>query len=127
MDIKENDTGASRLKRLRLSQNMTQEQMAEEIGISESLYKGNESGRLPISKKTAQLIENRFGISADFMFFGTLRSSKDIWTQIQECEESEKMKIMLKLLNYFALQGALAFDDDMIDNILSAMNLKNNK
>ena len=61
------------------------------------------------------------------MFFGTLRSSKDIWTQIQECEESEKMKIMLKLLNYFALQGALAFDDDMIDNILSAMNLKNNK
>ena len=51
MDIKENDTGASRLKRLRLSQNMTQEQMAEEIGISESLYKGNESGRLPISKR----------------------------------------------------------------------------
>lgn len=127
MDIRENDTGASRLKRLRLSQNMTQEQMAEEIGISESLYKGNESGRLPISKKTAQLIESRFGISADFMFFGTLRSSKDIWTQIQECEESEKMKIMLKLLNYFALQGALAFDDDMIDNILSAINLKNNK
>ena len=61
------------------------------------------------------------------MFFGTLRSSDDIWTQIQECEESEKMKIMLKLLNYFALQGVLDFDDDMIDKIISAMNLKNNK
>ncbi|MBQ8913297.1 MAG: helix-turn-helix transcriptional regulator [Lachnospiraceae bacterium] len=32
MDKKEIDTGADRLKRLRLSKHMTQEQMAEELG-----------------------------------------------------------------------------------------------
>ena len=124
MDKRENDTGAIRLKRLRLSKHMTQEQMAEEIGVSESLYKGNESGRLPISKKTAQLIEERFGISADFIFFGTLRDSKDIWTEILECDESEKMRIMLKLMKYFSLQGAFDLSDEAIENIVSSMNIK---
>ena len=68
-----NNIAATRLKRLRLSKHLTQEQMAETIGISDYLYKGNESGRLPISRKTAQLIEDCFGINADYMFFGVLR------------------------------------------------------
>ena len=127
MDKKEIDTGADRLKRLRLSKHMTQEQMAEAIGISESLYKGNESGRLPISKKTAQLIEDSFGISADYMFFGTLRDSKDIWTEILECEENEKMKIMLRLMKYFSLQGVFEFDDKTIEDIIKALSDNKNK
>ncbi|MBQ9278699.1 MAG: helix-turn-helix transcriptional regulator [Lachnospiraceae bacterium] len=118
-----NNSSAGRLKRLRLSRHMTQEQMAEAIGISESLYKGNESGRLPISKKTAQMIEDYFGISADYIFFGTLRDSQDVWTAILECEESEKMKIMFRLLKYFSLQGTLDFSDQTINNLIKDMKL----
>ena len=118
-----NNIAATRLKRLRLSKHLTQEQMAETIGISESLYKGNESGRLPISRKTAQLIEDCFGINADYMFFGVLRDSNDVWTKILECEESEKMKIMLRLVKYFSLQGTLDFSDEVIINIIKNLNI----
>lgn len=128
MDKNEIDTGAKRLKRLRLSKHMTQEQMAEAIGISESLYKGNESGRLPISKKTAQLIEDSFGISADYMFFGTLRNPKDIWTEILECEESEKLKLMIRLVKYFSLQGSFEFSDEAIEEMVKLLqNKEDNK
>ncbi|MBQ9199113.1 MAG: helix-turn-helix transcriptional regulator [Lachnospiraceae bacterium] len=119
MDKRECDAvAAERLRKLRLSKNMTQEQMAEAIGISESLYKGNESGRLPISRKTAQLIENSFGVSFDYMFFGTLRDSKDIWTEILECDENEKMRIMLRLIKYFSLQGDFDFTEKMVEDII---------
>lgn len=123
MDKRENDTGAKRLKRLRLSKKLTQEQMAEAIGISESLYKGNESGRFPISKKTAELIEARFGVSSDYMFFGTLRNPKDIWTEILECEEKEKLKIMMRLINYFSTQGVFELSDETIEKIINNLDI----
>ena len=121
MDKRENERGAQRLKRLRLSKKMTQEQMAEAIGISESLYKGNESGRLPISKKTAQLIEDKFGVGADYLFLGPVSENKDIWTEILECEEAEKMKIMLRLLSYFAAQQSIDFNDKVIDDVIKVL------
>ena len=120
----DNESSAKRLKRLRISKHMTQEQMAEAIGISESLYKGNECGRLPISKKTAQLIEECFGFDADYIYHGTLRDTDDIWLTILECDEMDKMKLMLRLIRYFSLQGAFDFSDCAIDNIISDMGLK---
>ena len=124
MDKKENERGAQRLKRLRLSKKLTQEQMAEAIGISESLYKGNESGRLPISKKTAQLIEEKFGVGVDYLFLGTISEHKDIWTEILECEEVEKMRIMLRLISYFSAQNTVDLSDEVIDKLIKDLKIE---
>ncbi|MBQ8923525.1 MAG: helix-turn-helix transcriptional regulator [Lachnospiraceae bacterium] len=124
MDKRDNDVGAQRLRRLRLSQKLTQEQMAEAIGVSESLYKGNESGRLPISKKTAQLIEDKFGLRADYLFLGTAPENRDIWSEILECEEAVKMKIMLRLIAYFSAQNTIDLNDEVIEKLIKDLKVE---
>ena len=124
MKEKNNYSSAIRLKKLRQSLNMTQEQMAEAIGVSDSLYKGNEAGRIPISKKTARLIEEYFGVNVDYIYHGTFREAKDVWMEIMECEEKEKLRILLRLIEYFSFQGKLEFTDEIIDSIKEAINLK---
>lgn len=90
-----------RLKNLRKSYGLTQEKMAEILGISESLYKKNELGKQAISKKTAKAVEEKFGVSADYVYFGMLRDGEDIWSQILECSDQDKMCFLINLLYYF--------------------------
>lgn len=121
MDGKYTETGADRLKKFRKSLGLTQEQMAEELGISESLYKGAETKRIPISRKTADIIEQKFDVSADYFYYGTLRDGEDAWTQVVECNDADKFKIFLKLLNYFSDLGYFQMKDSEIDNIVESM------
>ncbi len=124
MDGKSTETGADRLKKFRKSLGLTQEQMAEELGISESLYKGVETKRIPISRKTAEIIEHKFDVSADYFYYGTLRDGEDAWTQVVECNDADKFKIFLKLLNYFSDLGYFQVKDEDIDNIVDSINSK---
>ena len=105
MKEKNNYSSAIRLKKLRQSLNMTQEQMAEAIGVSDSLYKGNEAGRIPISKKTARLIEEYFGVNVDYIYHGTFREAKDVWMEIMECEEKKKIENIASAYRIFLISG----------------------
>lgn len=111
-------SGAERLKSLRKSMGLTQEEMAEELGVSESLYKGAERSKISISRRTAEAIESRFGISADYFYYGTLRDGEDVWTQLIECDDRDKLRIFLRLLNYFSVQGCFRLKEDDIKGIV---------
>lgn len=125
-DEKSKDTGADRLRKFRISLGLTQERMAEELGISESLYKGTERKKMPISRKTADAIESKFGVSADYFYFGTLREGQDVWTQVLECDDYDKFKIFMRLLNYFSAQGCFEMKEENIDKMIE-MVLDNDK
>lgn len=103
-----------RLKNLRKSHGLTQEKMAELLEISESLYKKNESGAQAVSRKTAKAIEKRFGVSADYVYFGVLRDGENVWSQILECSDQDKMLFLLKLLKYFFSENNL---EEILKNI----------
>lgn len=118
---KSKDTGADRLRKLRNSLGLTQEQMAEALGVSESLYKGTERKKMPISRKTAEAVETKFGVSADYFYFGTLREGQDVWMQILECDDYDKFKLFLKLLNYFSAQGCFEMDEEIIDKMIETV------
>lgn len=107
-----------RLRNLRKSHGLTQEKMAEILEISESLYKKNESGKQAISRKTAKAIEKRFGVSADYVYFGVLRDGENVWAQILECSDQDKMLFLLKLLKYFFSENNLELFRKNIHKIL---------
>lgn len=92
---------SKQLNDLRSMYRYTQEQMAEVLGVSESLYKKMEKGIVPISNKTAEAIESRFGVSAIGIQEGVFRDDADVWVQVLECDDSDKMRIMLRLIKYF--------------------------
>lgn len=119
MDNK-NNTNIQReqLKNLRKIYGYTQEKMAEEIGISESLYKKNETGILPVSPKTARAIEKRFGVSGSSIHQGVFRDGTDAWTQVLECDDVDKMTIMLRLLRYFFSDGKYNESSSIIKALL---------
>lgn len=115
------ESSANRLRQLRKSYGFTQEQMAEELGVSISLYKGIESGKNVISRRTAEAVEDRFGVSADYIYCGTLRDDTELWNKIYECDDEGKMKIMFRLMNYFASQNKLTENEDKIKKVMKDM------
>lgn len=116
-----NESSVERIKKLRKSYGYTQERMAEEIGVSVSLYKGIEAGKCAVSRRTADAIERKFGVSADYIFCGTLRDDTELWNRIYECDDTGKMKILFRLLNYFASQNKLTQNDVKIEEIIKNM------
>lgn len=107
-----------RLRNLRKSYGLTQEKMAELLEISESLYKENESGKQAISRKTAKAIEKKFDVSADYVYFGALRDGENVWSQILECSDENKILFLLKLLKYFFSENDLELFRKSISKIL---------
>lgn len=53
------------LKELRIGLRLTQEEFAEEVGVSYSLINKVECGKRSLSLKTARMIEQKFGITLD--------------------------------------------------------------
>ncbi len=116
-----NESSAIRLKQLRKTYGFTQEKMAEELGISVSLYKAMETGKATVSKRTAEAVENRFGISSDYIYCGTLRNDIEVWNQIYECSDTDKLKILFRLVNYFMAQNVITQDDKNVQDIINVM------
>ena len=112
------ESSAVRLRQIRKSFGLTQERMSEELGISVSLYKAMETGKADVSKRTADAVEARFGISADTFFYGTLRDDVELWNQIYECDDAGKMRILFRLLNYFMSNNSLTDNENKIEGIV---------
>lgn len=59
-----------RLKKVRIQLNLTQQELADELGVSRSSIANYESGIDPISRKFARKLEKKYGISARWLLSG---------------------------------------------------------
>lgn len=92
---------AMRLRQSRQIRMLSLEEFSELIGMSPSGYQKVESGRNSISRKLLKNIWERFKISSDYILFGEQDNLEEILAATQQCGDEEKMKLFLKLHQYF--------------------------
>lgn len=92
---------AERLKQIRKGSGLTQERLAEILDISLSAYKKIESGENQISIEGLRRLGKEMDVSSDFVIFGKNETLDEAWKTIVNCTESDKMRLMLRLVMYF--------------------------
>lgn len=95
-----------RLKEARLSCGLTQEQLAEKIGVAKSTLTGYEKGnREPDMAKIAKIIET-LNVSADFLFQDDMQNLTELIITLDERKHIEKYR-SLDSLNKKAVDGLI--------------------
>ncbi len=99
--LKDRLDAAARIRQIREEAGLTQEQFAEILEISVSAYKKIESAENQISLNGLRQLGRKMQVSADYVLFGKNESPDVAWEMIQNCSESDKMYLLIKLLIYF--------------------------
>ena len=107
--LKDKLDSAARIRQIRERAGFTQEQFAEILGISLSGYKKIENAENQISLNGLRKLERKLQVSADYILFGANESPDVMWERIQNCTDSDKLYLMIKLLFYFANNRNKAF------------------
>lgn len=92
---------AARVREVRKKTGMTQEAFSEKLDLSLSAYKKIESAQNQISLDTLRKIALRFNVSLDYILVGKKKDADEVWKQLLNCSEEDKMISMLRLWNYF--------------------------
>lgn len=108
--IVKKETG-KRLKKLRERLGHTQEQFAELLDISVTLYKKMESGSYNISVKNLRRLKELTGISIDYIMFGEQEEFEEIWMSLESSDNLTKMKMLLRLVAYFGVDSRECFSE----------------
>lgn len=99
--LKINKESGGRLKKVREQRQLTQEQFADELGISVSAYKKLESGENGISTKRLRKLKT-MNISSDYILYGEQTSIERLRVDVENSSEPEKLEILLKLIMEFS-------------------------
>ncbi len=105
---------ACRLRQIRESAGLTQEQFAEILGISVSAYKKVESGENQVSLSSLRNLYQKMQVSTDYVLFGKQQNIDEVWKDVLNCSESDKMFILMRLLVYFTKikKGVFSLKDE---------------
>lgn len=114
-----------RLRQIRTNLGMTQEKFAELFDISLTAYKKIETGENQITLDEMRVLHKKLNVSADYLLFGKRPEWEGAWETVENCSESDKMRLMLRLLAYFMLvkkekytpEEVLKEIDDMIASL----------
>lgn len=91
-----------RLKKLRESKKISQQQLAEKLNINRSTYARYELNQTQPDYETLQKIANFYGVSTDYILTG-------INTKFTEKDERDIAKRMEQLKNVLVSDGGLSF------------------
>jgi transcriptional regulator with XRE-family HTH domain len=100
---------ALRLRQVRESANLSQEEFAEILGISVSAYKKVERGENHVSLACLKKLYVAMNVSTDYILYGDKEKLEDTWRMILNCSEQDKMFLFLKLLSYFTKSKSFVF------------------
>lgn len=89
---------AKRLKSVRDRQHLTQEKMAERLDISYSTYQRMESGRNNITIEHLEKLHKEFGVSSDYILFGTVNDEKHYELELEYMNDETKFLMVTRLI-----------------------------
>lgn len=98
------DERSLRLKAFREKKGLTQEQLAEILAVEAKTYKALEQGTNNYSLQMLEKLRNKCCLSSDYLLYGELKNVDDVWIEVENCHEFDKMRILVRLLNYFCRQ-----------------------
>lgn len=116
--LNERKKQAARLRDIRENSGLTQERFAEVLDISLSSYKKLESGENQISLATLRKMHDKLNVSSDFVLYDKKQDAGQVWADILNCSEYDKMFLLVKMLKYFTeiKAGVYPPKDERYDN-----------
>ena len=96
-----NEEVGKRIKEIRESNNLTQEQMAEILKVTTNAVRDYEKGNYGISKDVMLLIRQNFNVSIDYLLFGENTDMEKLFFLLENASENDKMKVLAHLMRYF--------------------------
>lgn len=122
---------AGRIREARLKAGLTQEKMSEILEISLSAYKKIESAENQISIDGLRKLERELKVSSDYVLYGKRHGVESIWEELVNCEEYDKLRILVRLINYFSRKKSSTYATieeqtdygDKLLNVLREMDL----
>lgn len=102
---------AERLKKIREGAGYTQERFAEVLEVSLSSYKKIECANIQISLEALRKLHQKLNVSADYILFGETPNPKEAWNVVLNCNDYDKMFLLLRLFNYFSAAKGEIFPD----------------
>ena len=94
---------AERIRKIRKNNNMTQEKAAERLDVSISTYKKMEAASSAISVENLKRMKKEMHVSTDYILFGEQKKVDEVWEAVFNCSEIDKLSILFRLAQYFAL------------------------
>lgn len=92
---------ANRLREIRMNMGESQEKFAEYLDMSLSAYKKIESAENGVSVRVLRKLKEKFNISSDYLLYGDYKNIDNAMDVIQNCTEADKLRILLRLTQYF--------------------------
>lgn len=102
-----------RIKEIRESNNLTQEQMAEILKVTTNAVRDYEKGNYGISKDVMLQLRQQFHVSIDYLLFGDSTDTEKLFFLLENASENDKMKVLAHLMFYFIEGKKRIFSQDI--------------
>ena len=109
----DNRAAGKRIRQIRESNKLTQEQMAEVLGVNPNAVRAYERGEYGISKEVMARIRRHFHVSVDYLLFGPSDDWENLLVQVKNAQEEKKMKLLVHLLFYFVKEKEQCYQRDI--------------
>lgn len=119
-----------RIRAVRDKQGLTQEQFAEELGVSRSTYQKYELGNTSPPIAILHDLYERFNVSADFLLNGTGEKTDAAWSLIENSSYTEQMAFALRVLLTLLeknVSNMKPSENQIMEQILEYMKIQNKK
>lgn len=108
---KEKRLTGERLRKIRESRKCSQESFAFELGMSLTNYSKMERGEHNVALTTLNKLHDKYRVSADYMLFGEEKEPEHIMYEIQNLNDAQKLRILLRLFEYFGVEKERHFTE----------------
>ena len=101
-----------RIREIRESNGLTQEQLAEILKVTPNAVRAYEKGKYGLSREVMKLIRQYFHVTADFLLFGSEDSDNNLLFLVENASDEDKMKILIRLMVYFVSDKKRVYKKD---------------
>jgi transcriptional regulator with XRE-family HTH domain len=86
-----------KLKELRIGNDLSQSELAENLGIAQNTLSQYENGKREPDIATLNIIANYFGVTTDYLIGRNIIEDEELTEYLQELKSRPEMKMLFKL------------------------------